>query len=104
MRAFVFTDSSLTRHAGQFVWLAINIENSVNAPFLLKFPVGGLPTLMIIDPKSETMTLRYQGSATVLELEKLLSDGSRIVRGKPDEAIMRADRLASKQPAEAAKA
>jgi len=38
MRAFVFTDKALERYAGQFVWLAIDTENSKNAPFLTKSP------------------------------------------------------------------
>ncbi len=109
MRAFVFTDRSLARHAGRFVWLSVNIDNTANSAFLVKFPVTGTPTLMVIDPKNETVALRYLGSATAPQLETLLRDGAGIVRGTrlaaADEAITRADRLATqKQPAEAAKA
>ena len=108
MRAFVFTDASLARHAGRFVWLAVDIENAVNAPFLVKFPVGGLPTVMIIEPRTETIVLRYMGSPTVPQLEKLLDDGGALARrrrGRADDAIARGDRLeTARQPAEAAKA
>jgi hypothetical protein len=108
MRAFVLRDEALTRHAGRFVWLAIDIENAVNAPFLVKFPVGGLPTLMVIDPKTEAIALRYQGSATVSQLTRLFDDGAGIVRrarNSADDAITRADRAtAVKEAAEAAKA
>jgi tetratricopeptide repeat protein len=108
MRAFVFTDSSLARYAGQFVWLAIDIENSANSSFLVKFPIRALPMLMVVDPKSEMVALRYDGSPTLPQLKQLLKDGAGIVRGThgtADEAIARADRLAAgKQPAEAVKA
>ena len=38
MRAFVLTDASLERRAGQFVWLAIDTEKPENAAFKRKFP------------------------------------------------------------------
>ena len=39
MKAYVFTDKSLERYAGQFVWLAIDTENGKNANFLAKYPI-----------------------------------------------------------------
>ena len=108
MRAFVFTDASLARYAGQFVWLAVDTENATNAAFLRKFPINVWPTLLIVDPKTESVALRYAGGATVEQLEKLLADGAKIARGTrtiADEAITRADRLVGSQKyAEAAKA
>src|SRR5437660_753375 len=108
MRAFVFTDKALERYAGQFVWRAVDTENSTNSGFLKKYPISVWPTLLIIDPKKEAVALRYAGGATVPQLEKLLSDGQRVVRGtksKADEEIARADRLANEgKHAEAAKA
>jgi tetratricopeptide (TPR) repeat protein len=108
MRAFVFTDKALERYAGQFVWLAIDTENSTNANFLTKYPINVWPTLMIIDPKKESVALRYAGGATLPQLTKLLNDGAKVVRGatsKADEAIARGDRLVNeKKTAEAAAA
>jgi tetratricopeptide (TPR) repeat protein len=108
MRAFVFTDKALERYAGQFVWLAVDTENSANANFLMKYPINVWPTLMIIDPKKESVALRYAGGATVPQLTKLLGDGAKVVHGansKADEAIARGDRLANeKKNAEAAAA
>src|SRR5919204_3380312 len=98
MRAFVFTDKALARYAGQFVWLAIDTEDSKNAAFLKKYPISVWPTLLVVDPKKEAVALRYAGGATVPQLTKLLNDGARVVRGtksKADEAIARADRLAN---------
>ncbi|MEA2571453.1 MAG: hypothetical protein QOI24_3454 [Acidobacteriota bacterium] len=98
MRAYVLTDKALERYAGRFVWLAIDTENAKNAAFLKQFPIPVLPTLLVIDPKKEAVALRYPGGATVPQLKKLLDDGERTVKGKgnsADEALARADRLAS---------
>lgn len=108
MRAFVFTDKALERYAGQFVWLAIDTENGINAPFLKKYPINVWPTLLILDPKKEAVALRYSGGATVQQLEKLLGDGGKLMHGKQssaDDALSRADRLETAgKHAEAAKA
>lgn len=108
MRAFVLTDKALEGYAGRFVWLAIDTENSTNAPFLTKYPINVWPTLLIIDPRKETVALRYAGGATVPQLKKLLDDGERVARGTrlpSDEAIARGDRLWTEgKSAEAAKA
>jgi tetratricopeptide (TPR) repeat protein len=96
MRAFVFTDPSLQRHAGQFVWLSINTERAENAPFLARYPVEAWPSFFVIDPRKEAVAIRWVGGATVPQLEKLLADGRRSVpssgRGVA-EALARADRL-----------
>jgi tetratricopeptide (TPR) repeat protein len=108
MKAYVFTDKSLERYAGQFVWLSIDSENSKNAAFLAKYPINVLPTLIVVDPKKEAVALKYAGGATVPQLRKLLDDGRRAVGGPQnpaDQAIARADRLANeKKWAEAATA
>ncbi|HJT17974.1 MAG TPA: tetratricopeptide repeat protein [Thermoanaerobaculia bacterium] len=105
MRAFVFTDKALARYAGQFVWLAVDIENSTNARFLQKYPINVLPTLLVINPKQESVALRYASGATVPQLEKLLNDASRGMKSKADLALERGDQLANdRKRAEAAKA
>ena len=71
MRAFVFTDKALAKHAGQFVWLSIDTEKSGNAAFAAKYPVRVWPSLFVIDPEKETIALRWAGGATVGQLEKL---------------------------------
>lgn len=108
MRAYVFTDKALARYAGQFVWLAVDTENPINAGFLKKYPISVWPTMLVVDPKKERVALRYAGGATVPQLEKLLGDGARVVHGarsKADEALARGDGLANDgKNAEAAKA
>ncbi|MDQ6893595.1 MAG: tetratricopeptide repeat protein [Acidobacteriota bacterium] len=95
MRAFVLTDASLERRAGQFVWLAIDTEKAENAPFKRKFPVEALPTFLVLDPKTESAAIRWVGSATVPQLHKLLDDGRLAVRGTGrgvEQILARADR------------
>ena len=108
MRAFVFTDASLERYAGQFVWLAVDTENPANTDFLKKFPINVWPTLLVVDAKKESTLMRYAGGATVQQLGKLLNDASKLAKGskaKEDVAIARADRLVGERKyAEAAKA
>jgi hypothetical protein len=106
MRAYVFTDAALTKHAGRFVWLSVNTENANNAPFLEKFPIEALPTLLIIDPDGETVALKWLGSANVGQLEKLFDDAERAVKNRgsspAEEALARADRLnGDRKPADA---
>jgi hypothetical protein len=99
MRAFVFTDKALERYAGRFVWLSIDTEKAKNAKFLAKFPISVWPTLLVVDPKSESVALRYVGGANVNQLTKLLDDGNRVVAAKApvtaDTLLGTADRLAA---------
>ena len=101
MRANVFTDKALERYAGRFVWLAIDTENSSNANFLAKYPINVWPTLLVIDPKTEQIALRYAGGATVPQLEKLLNDGARLSgtapQSAPDKMLVEADRLSAQK-------
>jgi len=107
MRAFVFTDASLTRHAGQFVWLSINSEKAGNAAFLQKVPVEALPSFFVLDSSGKVL-LKWVGGATVEQVGKILDDGRRAAAGRErgvDELLARADRLAGEnKSAEAAAA
>jgi tetratricopeptide (TPR) repeat protein len=96
MRAFVFTDKALAKHAGQFVWLSIDTEKAQNAPFVQKFPVRAWPSLYVIDPQKETVVLRWVGSANVGQLEKLFSEATGKAGGRASGAgaiLARADAL-----------
>lgn len=109
MKAYVFTDKGLERYAGRFVWLSINTEDAKNAAFLKRYPIPALPTMLVLDAKRDTVTLRYVGGATVPQLEKLLTDAEKTYRARSqssaDTLLAKADRLASEgKHADSAKA
>lgn len=99
MRANVFTDPALAKHAVRFVWLSVDTEKPKNSAFLQKFPVQAWPTLLVIDGASEQVLLRWYGTATVPQLVTLLEDGERAFRARATDgssaegALARADRL-----------
>ncbi|GHG80053.1 thioredoxin family protein [Comamonas sp. JC664] len=81
MKAYVLSDASLARHADRFVWLEVNTDLTSNAAFQEQYPVEFWPTLYVIDPRQEKALLRFAGSATVAQLEKLFEDGERAYKG-----------------------
>ncbi len=97
MRAYVFPDKALAKHAGQFVWLSIDIDNPKNAKFNEKFPANGVPTFLIIDSRTERPVLTWYGTVTVPQLHKLLEDGLAVGKpkaaGSPEAFLQRADQL-----------
>jgi len=99
MKAYVYTDASLERYAGRFVWLSINTEDAKNAAFLKKYPIPALPTLFVLDAKRDTVALRYVGGATVVQLTKMLGEAEKIYQSRAtsaaDRHLARADVLAS---------
>ncbi|ACG75333.1 conserved hypothetical protein [Anaeromyxobacter sp. K] len=101
MRAYVLPDARLRKLAGRFVRLDIDTEKPGNAPFVEQFPIDVWPTLMIIDPATEGVVLRWAGTATAAQIEKLALDGERALRkaraSEADAALARADRLAGER-------
>ena len=97
MRAHVLPDPRLAKLAGRFVWLEIDTENPRNGGFVEKFPISAWPTLLAIDPATEQVALRWMGTATAPEIERLALDAERALRAREatraDEALARADRL-----------
>src|SRR5512140_1850849 len=101
MRAFVFTDESLAGQAGRFVWLELDLEKPGNAAYRRR-PLANtaLPTFYIVDPRDQSVTLKWVGSMTVAELRRFLDDGRLAFQrhGEPlgrtpaDSALARADR------------
>ena len=81
MKAYVFTDKALQRHAGQFVWLSLDVEKGQNAPYKKKYGIDALPMYFVVDPKTEKIALRWVGGATVPQLQKILGDGLTAVKG-----------------------
>lgn len=97
MSAYVLTDEALTKHAGRFVWLFIDVDKVVNGAFLEKFKVSSLPTLLVLDSEAEHVVLQWLGSATVPQIESLLADAELAIGGSGagpvEEALAKADRL-----------
>lgn len=109
MKANVYTDKSLERYAGRFVWLSLNTEAPESAPFLKRFPIPALPTLLVLDAKRDAVTLRYIGGANVAQVRSMLDDAEQKHRSKlsaaADKMLVEADALASDgKHAEAVKA
>ncbi len=100
MRAFVFTDESLTRYAGRFVWLELDTEKKENAAAKKRLGVVALPTYFVVDPSDGSVAMRWVGGATVKQLSRFLDDGIVAVRDRglgtsadpADRALARADR------------
>jgi len=92
MRAYVYTDKSLERYAGRFVWLSVNTEDAKNAAFLKRYPIPALPTIVVLDAAGK-VSMRYVGGATVPQLRKMLDDAGG--KSAPDTLLATADRLAS---------
>src|SRR5436190_24370075 len=94
MRAYVYTDKSLERYAGRFVWLSVNTEAAANAAFLRKYPIRALPTLLVLDADGKVRT-RNAGGATVPQLSKLLDDAPEKATSPTDTLLLEADRIAA---------
>ena len=94
MKAYVYTDRSLERYAGRFVWLSINTEDAKNATFLGKYKIPALPTLMILDAKREVVALRHVGGVSVAQMGKLLDEARATPRSDSDALVSQADKLA----------
>lgn len=76
MRAFVFPDPRLRPLWKRFVWLSLDTERDENAVVVSRLSPTVLPTLFVIDPPSERVTLAWPGSLTAPELLTLLDDAA----------------------------
>lgn len=86
MRASVLTDARLLKLAGQFAWLDIDTEKPANFAFVERFPIEAWPTFLVIDPATEQVALRWMGTASAEELEKLLLGAARGLRREQSDA------------------
>ena len=96
MRAYVWTDKALTRHAGRFVWLSLDMEQAKNAAARKQIRIDAFPTLYVVDPSDGHVAIRWLGGASVAQLERLFDDGELAVKGGAKgpafEALVAADR------------
>lgn len=80
MRATVFTDQALAKHAGRFVWLSIDTENAENAEFLERYPWEAVPTFQVLDPRTERVAYRWLGAVDTPQLLARLDEADRALR------------------------
>src|ERR1051325_2532412 len=81
MRAYVWTDKALTRHAGRFVWLSLDMEKARNAAARKQIGIRAFPTLYVGDPSDGHVAIRWLGGASIPQLERLFGDGELAGRG-----------------------
>ena len=100
MHEVVLHDPTLMRHAGQFVWLALNYDSADAAPIIEKYQAQSIPVLLVVDAASETVRARVHalsvsGAIVVVATHDLdLADGlvTRV-------AILRGGKLVTDEPA-----
>ena len=96
MRAYTWADKALTRHAGRFVWLSLDMEKAKNAPARKQIGITAFPTLYVVDPADGHVAIRWLGGASIKQLERLFDDGELAVKGGAKgpalEALVAADR------------
>jgi tetratricopeptide (TPR) repeat protein len=97
MRAFVLGDPALSSQAGRFVWLELNTDLTTNAAALEKHEADAMPTYLVVDPKDESVVLRWVGSFTVPQAETFLQEARDKMAGAAsspaDAALAKADHL-----------
>jgi thioredoxin-like negative regulator of GroEL len=93
MRAYVLSDSSLSRQAGRYVWLSIDGEQAANAEFRRRFPIQAYPTYLIVDPATQVARVRWVGGATIGQLHALLDEAAAPRRSEFDGRVATAERL-----------
>lgn len=97
--------ANLDRYAGQFVWLELSFDNTLNRAFFEKFGAHSTPTFFVIDSLDERVTAMQPGAMSLPELTQFLDRGASGVsaaRQTPaDQALARGDALMAKQPGEA---
>jgi tetratricopeptide (TPR) repeat protein len=77
MRATVLTDRALAKHAGRFVWLSIDTEDSKNAAFLDRYPWSAIPTFQVIDPATKRIAYSWIGAVDATELARRFDEAER---------------------------
>ena len=94
MKRYVFTDAGMKRAAGDAVFAALDQELPKNRAFVAKYPVDGLPTFLLLDPKTGQVISRWLGSGTVADLRSFVVHGREQLQamrgGKLSEALQAA--------------
>jgi len=91
MREHVLNQPDFKAFEKDIVFASIDTEQANAAPFLEKYPVNVWPTLLFIDPQTETVRFRWAGSADKGQMTALLSAAQR-----HDARVIDADALYAK--------
>ncbi len=76
MQNFVLDEPEVTKIAAERSWLKIDFDRPENAAFLDKFPVGALPTFLVVDPKLEKVVGRWVGTGTPAQMARFFKSAS----------------------------
>ncbi len=101
LRAYVLSDPAFVgRFGDKFVFATIDTEKDQNQAFVASHPVEAWPTLLVVDPRSDAVVLRWLGAATLEELSVLLDDAAAVYAGKGSAVASAAFATSSKLLAE----
>jgi len=86
------TSPALDGYARQFVWLDLNYDVPRNAAFI-EARVAGTPTLLVMEPVSETVLEAWTGSAPPAQLAEIFTHALTPPGDQADAALRRGDAL-----------
>ncbi|MCP3098083.1 tetratricopeptide repeat protein [Myxococcus sp. K15C18031901] len=95
LEAQVFTAPAFVERARDYVLLSVDVDDPVNEPFLERFPVNNLPTLLVLDAETETPALRWMGGVGLEDVLALLDDAQRALHARlsgPEQLLLEGDR------------
>jgi tetratricopeptide (TPR) repeat protein len=102
----VLDDPTFVKHAGRFVWLAINFDQPENKPIVDQYAARGIPVLLILDAGSERVLKLFSSDTTKAELERFFVEAEQLSPAAPREpaaaAVARAEALIAQDRAPAA--
>ncbi len=76
MQRYVFADPGMRGAKDAAIYVAIDQELPRNRAFVTRFPVEGLPTFLLLDPRDESVAARWLGSGTVADLRGFIEQGA----------------------------
>ncbi|HWL88362.1 MAG TPA: thioredoxin family protein [Polyangiaceae bacterium] len=104
LKSYVLTAPEMRAEADKFVWLSLDSEKEKNAPYYEKFGLEALPTLWVIDPRTEQIAWKLVGTVTAPELVTALDALTNKGAGDADGLFAEASRVdMRKDPAAAAR-
>jgi thioredoxin-like negative regulator of GroEL len=93
MQQTVLRETAVTRHADQFVWLAIDTDREQNANAVEKLPMSFWPTFFVLDPDGRVVS-SLAGAASPVQFAAFL-DGARLTLNGASDAATQAARAAA---------